>query len=265
MPKYLLSKEQHDYLVSIIEGRRVSEVTKMLNEHFGTSFTEKQIDAYKHNHKLKSGINPGRCLGSCRKYTMEQIEYLREIAPGRGTDEIARMFNERWGTNYTRQQIQSIKKNYKIVSSWDARFKKGHVPVNKGTTGMFNVGGNIGSFSRGHRPDNWCPIGTETESKDGYVYVKIADKYKGKKKDNWKAKHILIYEKAHGPIPEGYKCAFLDGNRRNYDLDNLILVSKAESAYMARKRLYTDDKELTRSGVALARLGTTIAKKGKNK
>ena len=105
MPKYLLSKEQSDYLVSIIEGRRVSEVTKMLNEHFGTSFTEKQIDAYKHNHKLKSGINPGRCLGSCRKYTMEQIEYLREIAPGRGTDEIARMFNERWGTNYTRQQI----------------------------------------------------------------------------------------------------------------------------------------------------------------
>ena len=89
--------------------------------------------------------------------------------------------------------------------------------------------------------------------------------YKGKKKDNWKAKHILIYEKAHGPIPEGYKCAFLDGNRRNYDLDNLILVSKAESAYMARKRLYTDDKELTRTGVALARLGTTIAKKGKNK
>lgn len=117
MPKYLLSKEQHDYLVSIIEGRRVSEVTKMLNEHFGASFTEKQIDAYKHNHKLKSGISPGRCLGSCRKYTMEQIEYLREIAPGRGTDEIAGMFNERWGTNYTRQQIQSIKKNYKIVSS----------------------------------------------------------------------------------------------------------------------------------------------------
>ena len=105
----------------------------------------------------------------------------------------------------------------------------------------------------------------EAESKDGYVYVKIADKYKGKKKDNWKAKHILIYEKAHGPIPEGYKCAFLDGDRRNYDLDNLILVSKAESAYMARKRLYTDDKELTRTGVALARLGTTINKKGKNK
>lgn len=78
MPKYLLSKEQSDYLVSIIEGRRVSEVTKMLNEHFGTSFTENQIDAYKHNHKLKSGINPGRCLGSCRKYTMEQIEYLTE-------------------------------------------------------------------------------------------------------------------------------------------------------------------------------------------
>lgn len=58
MPKYLLSKEQSDYLVSIIKGRRVSEVTKMLNEHFGTSFTENQIDAYKHNHKLKSGINP---------------------------------------------------------------------------------------------------------------------------------------------------------------------------------------------------------------
>lgn len=28
MPKYLFSKEQSDYLVSIPEGRRVSEVTK---------------------------------------------------------------------------------------------------------------------------------------------------------------------------------------------------------------------------------------------
>lgn len=175
------------------------------------------------------------------------------------------MFNEQWVQTLNVSQIRTAKKRYNIISGIDTKFKKGNRPVNKGTTGMFNVGGNIGSFSRGHRPDNWCPIGTETESKDGYVYVKIADKYKGKKKDNWKAKHILIYEKAHGPIPEGYKCAFLDGDRRNYDLDNLVLVSKAESAYMARNRLYTDDKELTRTGVALARLGTTIAKKGKNK
>lgn len=265
MPKYLLSKEQHDYLASIVKGRKVSEITQMINEEFGTSFTEKQIDNYKRNHNLKSGVKPGRDPGSCRKYSKEQIEYLREIAPGRESDEITRIFNEHWGTNFTRQQIQSVKKNHKIVSGIDTKFKKGNVPVNKDTTGMFNVGGNSGSFQKGLRPHNWCPIGTEFEGKDGYVYVKVADKYKGKKTDNWKAKHALIYEKAHGPIPKGYKCAFLDGDRRNYDLDNLTLVSKAESAYMARNRLYTKDRELTRTGVALAKLGTTIVKKGKNK
>lgn len=265
MHKYLLSKEQHDYLASIVKGRKVSEITQMINEEFGTSFTEKQIDNYKRNHKLKSCVKPGRAPESCRKYSKEQIQYLREIAPGRESDEITRMFNEYWGTDFTRQQIQSVKKNHKIVSGIDTKFKKGNVPVNKDTTGMFNVGGNSGSFQKGLRPHNWCPIGTEFESKDGYVYVKVADKYKGKKTDNWKAKHALIYEKVHGPIPKGYKCTFLDGNRRNYDLDNLVLVSKAESAYTARNGLYTDDKELTRTGVALAKLGTSIVKKGKNK
>ena len=46
---------------------------------------------------------------------------------------------------------------------------------------------------------------------------------------------------------------------------NANTVLKAESAYMARNRLYTKNKELTRTGVALAKLGTTIVKKGKNK
>ena len=265
MPKHLLNKEQHDYLVSIVKGKENSEITQMINEEFGTAFTERQIDNYKKNHKLRSGLKPGPALGNPKLFSDEQIDYLRKIVPGRRSDEITSMFNEQWGTDFKCSQIRTAKKRYNIISGIDTKFKKGNVPVNKDTTGMFNVGGNSGSFQKGLRPHNWCPIGTEFESKDGYVYVKIADKYKGKKTENWKAKHVLIYEKAHGPIPKGYKCAFLDGNRRNYDLDNLVLVSKAESVYMARNRLYTSDKELTRTGVALARLGTTITKKGKNK
>lgn len=51
-----------------------------------------------------------------RKYTKEQIDYLREIAVGRYSDEIAELFNAKYGMNLTASQIKSLKKNYGIKS-----------------------------------------------------------------------------------------------------------------------------------------------------
>ncbi|MFT4415298.1 HNH endonuclease signature motif containing protein [Fredinandcohnia humi] len=52
-----------------------------------------------------------------RRYTKEQIDYIREIAPGRYNDEIAKLFNANFGTNLTEGQIKSFKANHKIKSN----------------------------------------------------------------------------------------------------------------------------------------------------
>ena len=90
------------------------------------------------------------------------------------------------------------------------------------------------------------PVGTERTNTDGYVEIKIADPNK------WKGKHRIIWEETHGPIPKGHVVIFADGNRRNFDPDNLLLVSRAQLARMNQTHLIKNDAELTKTGVIVA-------------
>lgn len=40
--------------------------------------------------------------------------------------------------------------------------------------------------------------------------------------------HRLVWEAAHGPIPDGYEIHHVDGNGHNNSLDNLVLLSRSE-------------------------------------
>lgn len=186
--------------------------------------------------------------------TSEQDAYLREIVKGRSTKECTDMLNTRFDTDFKESQIKGYKGNHGISSGLTGRFEKGHVPINKNKKGMFNVGGNRTSYKTGQMPKNTDPIGTEKEMKGGYIWVKIDDQLKPKNKQvNWKPKHQLIYEKEHGKIPEGYKCLFLDGNNHNFDINNIVAITKAECLYLNRHGLISSDPEITRSGIALAK------------
>lgn len=89
---------------------------------------------------------------------------------------------------------------------------------------------------------------------DGYIWVKVDDKPKVKKQVNWKQKHKLIWEEANGPLPEGYVLTFLDGDHTNCELSNLAMIKRGENATMNRMGLYSKNKELTETGIAIAKL-----------
>jgi hypothetical protein len=65
------------------------------------------------------------------------------------------------------------------------------------------------------------PPGSEISTAQGYVYVKTVG-------GRWRLKHRQIWEAAHGPIPKGRLVKFADGDRSNFSLDNLVLVSRSE-------------------------------------
>lgn len=111
-----------------------------------------------------------------------------------------------------------------------ARFKKGFTPWNAGMKGL-DTGGKATRFKPGQRPLTWVPVGTEVVTKDGYLKRKIRDDAApGMSRHNWQLVHIIVWEEANGPMPKNHCLRFKDGNKKNFSLDNLELITRAENA-----------------------------------
>lgn len=185
------------------------------------------------------------------KYTEEQIEFITKNVEGKCNKELTEMFNSEFGLNLKVSQIRAYKNNHNLSSGLDGRFKKGHIPFNKGLKGVC-TGGKETQFKKGNIPKNYMPVGSERINGDDYVDIKIADPNK------WKGKHILIWEKQNGPVPNGCCVIFGDGNNRNFDINNLILVSRKQLLILNKNNLIQNDAELTRTGVIIADLKIKI-------
>ena len=191
------------------------------------------------------------------RFTQEQRLFITKNVIGRGNAELTEMFNAQFCLNLGLNQIKAFKKNNKLSSGLDGRFKPGTEPLNKGTKGL--TGANSTSFKKGTKPHNYKPVGYERVNGAGYVVIKIAAPNK------WRGKHQLIWEEANGPIPKGHVIVFGDGNRRNFELNNLILVSQKQLFYMNRNNLIKDNAELTRTGVIVADIFSKINERKKSK
>jgi len=178
------------------------------------------------------------------KFTKEQADFIKTNVKGTGNDELTQMFNSHFKLNLKVSQIKAFKKNNKLSSGLDGYFQKGHVPFNKGKKG--NWGYEPTQFKKGHKPHNYAPVGSERVNGDGYVDIKVADPNK------WRGKHLVIWEEHNGPVPEGYAVIFGDGNDRNFDINNLIRVSRKQLLILNRNKLIQNNIELTKSGIIVA-------------
>lgn len=190
-------------------------------------------------------------------YTEEQKLFLAKNIKGRTRKELCEMFNTYFGLNLGLNQITAYIKNNGLRSGIDARFTEGSKPWNKGKKGIY-TGGSQTQFKKGQRPHNYKPVGSERVNSDGYVDVKIADPNK------WRAKHQLLWEEENGPIPKGYVIIFGDGDRRNFQQDNLILVSKSQLAILNKNQLIKDNADLTRVGIVIADIYKKIGERKKS-
>jgi hypothetical protein len=176
----------------------------------------------------------------CHYFTSDEVQYLKEITTGRPYKEIVRLFNERFGLKLNYRQINSKIKRLKLHNG--IRPRKGVQPPYL----------KVYEFKLGHNPPHSRQIGDERVTFLGYVEVKS-------RKGEWKYKHILIWEAAHGPVPKGHAIIFADRNKANLALDNLLMVSRQELAIMNRKNLICSNAELTRIGKLIADIYLLIA------
>ena len=166
--------------------------------------------------------------------------------------------------NTTADNIQNLKSRIKRKDGFifeparnDGCIKKGNIPKNKGKSWDEYMSKEAQeksrrtTFKKGNIPPNHREIGEERISKDGYIEIKLKD---GCLNKNWQLKHRYIYEQHYGSIPKGHKIIFADGNKKNFDINNLILVSDNEELIMNMHKLRTEDIELTKTGHLIAKL-----------
>lgn len=259
------SPEVYEFAKENVSGRTNKELASMISERFGIEMTESKMQAYKKNHKLKSGRPKGKPKGQASSiFPQDVVDFIVANHKGNGHQTMAELVNEKFGTGYTKGQIKSFYANHKLNSGLNGRFEKGHVPHNKGTHPPTRGRMAETQFKNGHLPHNTKPIGYERITRDGYIAVKIKMRPSSPLcNDNFILKHRLIWEEAHGPIPEGYKVTFLDGDKRNFDLSNLALVTNAENAYMQKAGLRSESPELTKTGILIAKAAILTTKKRK--
>lgn len=188
-------------------------------------------------------------------WSSEEKDYLREITSGRHYKEIVELMNAKFEYEFNIGQIKGDIARHKLNTGFTGHFPKGNIPFNKGTKGLMKA--NKTSYKKGNIPQTYKPVGTERITEDGYTEIKVKDP------NVWKLKHRIIYEEHYGEIPKGYVVMFLDRDKSNFDINNLILISRNQLRSLNQNDLIKDDPELTKSGIILADLLIKINEKDK--
>lgn len=178
--------------------------------------------------------------------------------------EIAEILNAGLGTSLEGRQIRTWRKNHKIKTGrtgwWNEgdRRKDAFVPQ-KGQRMSPKS-----EFKKGNIPHNTVPVGTEVIRRDGYIQVKFTEDRKPARY-NWKLKHLLVWEKANGPVPPGGRIVFINGNRQDCSLVNLRLVSIRDlSAVRWAASPSENDTEFNNARINVALLQAAVNRKRRN-
>ena len=249
--------EHLEFLRSGYLSMNIRSLTKAFNAKFGMEKSETAIKNTLNNHCIKCGrAHKDRLISRLRIYTEEQAQFIAENYFSRSIEELKALFNNRFGTSMTWQQIKSFVHNRGIISGRTGHFKKGHMPWNGGTKGQRLTTANKSSFKKGNAPKNRKPLGHERiDPRDGYIMIKVAEK---NPHTGWptryKHKHVHIWEQENGPVPEGMIVAFKDGDPGYCEMDNLMLISMAELLNLNHHGYKAIPAELKPSVLALSKL-----------
>ncbi len=203
-----------------------------------------------------------------KPFTPDEDKLLKKLYSDTLTAVIAEKLNRSERSVFNRAQYLGLRKSKEFIKSIGFqqgsevgkryRFSKGHTPANKGKKMPPKVKEKIKHtfFKKGHKPHNTkangC-ISVHMDRRTGiqYKYIRISE-------NNWKELHRYIYEKEHGPIPQGFNVVFKDGNALNCNIENLELMSNAE--LMRRNTIHRFTPEVKQTIRLLGKLNRTIKK-----
>lgn len=178
-------------------------------------------------------------------WSADDIATLQRLYPDTSSAQIALTLQRTTGQIYRKAHALGLRKSERYLAIPDAcrlrrgdnigaayRFRRGHVPANKGTRRPGWYAGRMRETQfkkgtiNGRAAKQYKPIGHERLSKEGYLERKINNQLPRQRR--WKQVHLLLWEQHYGPVPKGYAVGFIDGDRTHVVLHNLCLLSRQD-------------------------------------
>lgn len=191
-----------------------------------------------------------------KKYHAEITAFIIENG-AMGRKELAELINAKFGTSYTRKQIQSRCTHLGLRAAIDGRLEKGSKAWNKGIKN--STGYSASRWKKGNVPHTARPVGYERINRDGHVEIKVEGQRQMVYKHRW------VWEQHHGEIPKGMVVSFRNGIRTDCRIDNLILLTRAELARLNQSYIKHSTPETHESCILLAKIKDKTHKLGTQK
>lgn len=259
--------------MDLYPGKPGAEVAEALNSRHGNGRSANSVNQRARSLGVSKNEGYVRTMPR-RMWPDEKREWFRAYAPGHTEREISAEHERIYGTPLTEAQIGNAKTSFGVRSgTFGGRFEKGMTPHNKGKTwdeqGISpeaQARSRSTCFKKGEvhdRPDGWIkPVGYERVNKDGYIEVKVMDsrvdgiqpQVPGEFNRNYRMKHHVVWEQRNGPIPPSTMIVFADGDKRNFDPDNLVAVPRRLWAIISRRHMAFWDAESLRATMNVAEL-----------
>ena len=179
-----------------------------------------------------------------RRYSAEQVAFLRSFIPGHYWHETADAYEAKFGERLTRGMVNSFSRRYSV-----------HTGLNGSAPGQ------------GAR----YKVGDESVNSNGYTLVKVCDNaadeganYERPTHPCWKQKHVIVWEQAHGrPVPHGCRLVFANRDKTDFDPENIVAVPKGLLMTMNAMGLQWYDRETLRACMTMAQIRSALHSKRK--
>lgn len=173
-------------------------------------------------------------------YSDAELSWIETNQVGISRKELATKFNAKFKRELSGDNLGALCKRKKWANGLDTVFKEGQESWNKGTKGL--TGRNRTSFKKGQMPHNHKPIGHEYTNTQGYIMIKVAEPRK------FELKHRHVWQQANGKIPARHVIRFLDNDRTNCSLENLICVPvEVNGKVNHRDERFADDVDINKA------------------
>lgn len=192
---------------------------------------------------------------SKRQWAPTELDMLRRAYPDTVTAVLANALGRPIKSVYQKARELGISKSEGFMSSQASgrlqrggqtpamvanQFKPGQQPWNKGVPGATGLHPNCRrtQFKKGEMAGaaqhNYVPIGSHRINADGHLERKMTDDPSIYPARRWTPVYRLVWEAAHGPIPDGHIVTFKPGMKtralEKITLDRLECITRAENA-----------------------------------
>lgn len=199
------------------------------------------------------------------KYTDTMLKYLKEHSKVYSRKELTWRFNFIFHKHQTVNAIKKICAFYGFKAATDGKFVDGHDAWNKDM--------DVEEYKTHFTEESYLSSTQDTLPHD-YKY-KVGDRcyqsVNGKKvpyivvstepgvelKHRCKPETLYVWEKIHGPVPDGYSIMHLDGDNMNNDISNLIMVSDYERLII-NSYGWQCHPEIMKTGLMIAKLNKAL-------